>query len=354
MVSTEEHGISFWANTGRIDVQLANGSYQSFFIKVMSRDSGRNMFNAEFESMRAMHDQMPDFVPKPIAWGSYESIPETYFLLSEYREMILELPDPDKFAARLSALHQNSESPNGKFGFHVTTYCGNLPQFTGWENSWETFFAKSMKQALDLEIEAKGYDPEFDRLIPLLFEKVIPRLLRPLESEGRSVKPSLVHGDLWFANSGIDSDTGEPLIFDACCFFAHNECKLPCRQVRDECSKYANIQMSLVSGDLCATGSGSSILRHITHTCRSHRLKRTSTAVSISINCTTSVCTSLREHASKAATEDSTLTYRRCSVTTRRFESSKYTHRTVPDRTWLTKPRRRMLGDLRDLTARYS
>lgn len=224
VVSTEGHGDSFWASTGRIDVELADGSAHSYFIKVISGDTGKNMVHGEFESMSAIHGITPDFAPKPIAWGTYESAPDTHFFLSEYRE-ILDMPDPDKFAARLSALHQNSKSPTGKFGFHMTTHAGNLPQYTGWEDSWEAFFAKSMKQALDLEIKAKGHDPEFDALVPVLFEKVIPRLLRPLESQGRSVKPSLVHGDLWFANSGIDSDNGEPLIFDACCFYAHNECK---------------------------------------------------------------------------------------------------------------------------------
>jgi fructosamine-3-kinase len=135
------------------------------------------------------------------------------------------MPDPHKFTARLAALHQNSKSPNGKFGFPITTYAGNLPQMVEWEESWEAFFTKSMRWALDLEIKAKGYHPEFDVLVPALFDKIIPRLLRPLESDGRSVKPSLVHGDLWYANSGIDVDTDESLIFDACCFYAHNECK---------------------------------------------------------------------------------------------------------------------------------
>ncbi|KAL9122319.1 MAG: hypothetical protein Q9187_001128 [Circinaria calcarea] len=92
-----------------------------------------------------------------------------------------------------------------------------------WEDSWETYFTKSMRWALKLELEAKGPDSEFDVLVPALFDKVIPRLLRPLGSEGRSVRPSLVHGDLWYANCGIDVDTGESLIFDACCFYAHNE-----------------------------------------------------------------------------------------------------------------------------------
>ena len=107
----------------------------------------------------------------------------------------------------------------------MTTYTGNLPQINEWEASWEIYFTKSMRLALELEIKAKGPDPELDKLVPVLFEKVIPRLLRPLESDGRSVKPSLVHGDLWYANSGIDVATGESLIFDACTFYAHNECK---------------------------------------------------------------------------------------------------------------------------------
>lgn len=194
------------------------------------------MVHGEFESMTAIHSLLPDFAPKPIAWGTYQSTPNTHFFLCDYRDMIEEMPDPHKFTARLAALHQNSKSPNGKFGFHVTTYSGNLPQMNEWEDSWETYFAKNMRLALDLEIKAKGYDPEFDVLVPTLFDKVIPRLLRPLESEGRSVKPSLVHGDLWYANSGIDLATDESLVFDACCFYAHNEYEFG--QWRPVCNRF--------------------------------------------------------------------------------------------------------------------
>jgi protein-ribulosamine 3-kinase len=79
---------------------------------------------------------------------------------------------------------------------------------------------------LDLEIKAKGSDPEMEQLLPIIFDRVVPRLLRPLETDGRSVKPSLVHGDLWYANSGLDAESGGSLIFDACCFYAHNECSI--------------------------------------------------------------------------------------------------------------------------------
>ncbi|KAJ5781043.1 hypothetical protein N7457_006203 [Penicillium paradoxum] len=225
ITSTESHGVSFWARTGRIDVLLSDGTPLSFFIKVISNERGLNMTRSEYSSMSTMHNVVPEFVPRPIACGSYRTIPDTHFLLCEFREMTDDMPDPRKFAALLSRLHQSSVSPTGKFGFHITTYAGNLPQYVAWEDSWEIFFSKSMKQALDLEIERKGPSEELDRLSRSLFERVIPRLLRPLESNGRTVKPSLVHGDLWYANAGIDVDNGQTLVFDACSFFAHNECE---------------------------------------------------------------------------------------------------------------------------------
>lgn len=185
------------------------------------------MTKGEFHSMSAIYGVIPEFVPKPIACGTYETIPDTHFFLCEFREMTEDMPDPDEFASRLSKMHQKSVSPTGNFGFHITTYAGNLPQYVAWEDSWETFFAKSMRKALDLEIAVKGTSDELEVLSQALFEKVIPRLLRPLESDGRTVKPSLVHGDLWYANAGIDVENDQPLVFDACCFFAHNECAFP-------------------------------------------------------------------------------------------------------------------------------
>ncbi|KAF5636246.1 kinase-like domain protein [Fusarium tjaetaba] len=203
VTSIETHGVSFWAKTGRIDVLLSDGRPQSFFIKVLSKEIGMNMTKGEFHSMSAIHGVIPEFVPKPIACGTYEDIPDTHFFLCEFRDMTEDMPDPDEFASRLSTMHQKSVSPTGKFGFHITTYAGNLPQYVEWEDSWEMFFAKSMRQTLDLEMSVKGSNTEIEVLSQALFEKVIPRLLRPLESDGRTVKPSLIHGDLWFGDEYV-------------------------------------------------------------------------------------------------------------------------------------------------------
>jgi fructosamine-3-kinase len=55
---------------------------------------------------------------------------------------------------------------------------------------------------------------------------VVPKLLRPLEADGRKVKPCLIHGDLWDGNIGTDAKTGEIYIFDASVYYAHNEMEI--------------------------------------------------------------------------------------------------------------------------------
>jgi hypothetical protein len=157
-----------------------------------------------------------------------------------------------------------------------------------WEDSWETFFAKSMRQALDLEIEKKGPSQELEILSEALFSKVIPRLLRPLERDGRTAKPSLVHGDLWYANSGNDVNTGLPLIFDACCFFAHNECtSRPIIKSDAADPEWTNTSKKTSSGNggLHVIGSGPNTSLHTTLSSRFRLLKRTLKAALICIGC---------------------------------------------------------------------
>ena len=118
-----------------------------------------------------------------------------------------------------------SKSPNGKFGFPVTTFSGNAPQDNSWTDTWEEFFIQAVNHMLRLEEETQGPSEEMRSLGKALVDKVIPRLLRPMEIDGRKVTPCLVHGDLWYGNACRDLQTNTPIIFDACSFYAHNECK---------------------------------------------------------------------------------------------------------------------------------
>lgn len=136
------------------------------------------------------------------------------------------LPSPHKFAQRLARLHQTTTSPNGKYGFPIATLQGLVPQFAEWTDTWEEFFSRSLQNLVRNEEKAQGPDPGMQQLVRATFKKVIPRLLRPLETGGRSIRPCLVHGDTWDSNVATDLDTNNPVIFDSTCIYAHNECKL--------------------------------------------------------------------------------------------------------------------------------
>jgi protein-ribulosamine 3-kinase len=73
--------------------------------------------------------------------------------------------------------------------------------------------------------ETQGSDPEIKDLLEKIIAKVIPPLLRPLETGGRRIVPRLIHGDLYSGNVSVNVGTGAPILYDATCLYAHNECK---------------------------------------------------------------------------------------------------------------------------------
>jgi protein-ribulosamine 3-kinase len=120
-------------------------------------------------------------------------------------------------------MHMRSVSPTGKFGFHVSTCHAKIIQAVDvWDDSWCVVFGRHLGHIIDLASPILRW-PEFDAVSKLVLDKVIPRLLLPLQSDGRVLKPSLVHGDCWDGNTAMDMKTGDAFIFDVCSFYGHNE-----------------------------------------------------------------------------------------------------------------------------------
>ncbi len=155
-----------------------------YFLKVASGGRGRGMVEGEYESMKVVHAVTPDVAPKHLDWGTFKSDPDLHFYLCAFHHLHNELPELKKFCGSLAQLHQDSVSPSGKFGFHVTTYNGNIPQDVRWTDTWEECFVNGTRRDFELEKEARGPNEELEALVSPLFEKVIPRLLRSLESMG--------------------------------------------------------------------------------------------------------------------------------------------------------------------------
>lgn len=159
------------------------------------------------------------------------AFPTIGFLLSFVRPAARQ-----SLAAKLAKLHSTATPiPEGysrpQFGFPVTTCCGDTPQDNSYQESWAKFYAENrLRFILKSAKEKHGADLELQRLVEATISTVVPRLLEDDHLEnGRGVVPRLVHGDLWFGNTGMGSLEGrgaEEVMFDPSAFYAHNEYEL--------------------------------------------------------------------------------------------------------------------------------
>lgn len=169
----------------------------------------------------------PTFVPKPHAWGKLNvESPDTYYFLCDFIEMSDLKPGPQQFATEVARMHQASKSPTGHFGFYCNTVHGNLPLQTTWNPSWMSYFSQLVKGAMVLNKERNGDWKDLEQQVDKLLSHVVPELLGPLEADGRTVKPTLIHSNLWDGNIGLRLENGETCAYDSCVHYAHNEMEI--------------------------------------------------------------------------------------------------------------------------------
>lgn len=177
--------------------------------------------------MLELYNTAPQITPKPYGWGRVASEPCLYFYVCDFIPLTHAMPEPVKLAKVIADLHKTSVSPTGKFGFHLPTYDGWQPQEVGqWDDSWTSCFARLLKGLWELDSKMNGNWAELDAAMETTLAEVIPRLIGILERDGRSIKPCLIHGDLWETNIGTDATTGNIYIFDAAVYYAHNEMEI--------------------------------------------------------------------------------------------------------------------------------
>ncbi|KAG0707514.1 Fructosamine/Ketosamine-3-kinase [Suillus ampliporus] len=203
---------------------IESSSGRKYYAKVGSL-SEREQFLGEAESLRAIHNAAPGLAPQVFtAAGSDGSAAtsERPFFLSEYRD-ITSLTSNHKagevLGMRLATELHEYKSTMG-FGFHVPTFCGATRQDNGWHQTWEECYSAMIGSLLS-KLRNKDRFSELCSKGEQVRSKVIPHLLRPLE-----IEPVLLHGDLWSGNAGIDSSSGQPVIFDPSSYYGHNEADL--------------------------------------------------------------------------------------------------------------------------------
>ncbi|KAH9886627.1 hypothetical protein F4778DRAFT_786724 [Xylariomycetidae sp. FL2044] len=149
----------------------------NYFLKMILHAKSSEIAEGEFVPTRAWHGIVPAHVPAHVGFGECANRPWIHFLLTEFQDMMEEMPSTDEFVAAVARVHTSGTSPNGKFGFSVPTLSGALEHDNTWCDSWEEWFTKSIKAIMQLETQAQGYDEELAQLNEQVLAKVVPHLL---------------------------------------------------------------------------------------------------------------------------------------------------------------------------------
>ena len=182
--------------------------------KLFLKRNDRNKKFLEFEKyclqdLKKYINQKNLVVPEVIA---YKNIKNIEILLIEWIDM--QNFDQKKLGKGLGEMHLNSTESNPKiFGYPVDGFIGITDQKKGWEDNWIDCF-------LNLRII-----PQLSILKSNVLDKeTINKVQEKIKSELLNHKPinTLIHGDLWSGNVGIDK-SGKGVIFDPASWWADNE-----------------------------------------------------------------------------------------------------------------------------------
>jgi len=182
--------------------------------KLFLKRNNRNKKFLKFENyclqnLREFINKKNLLVPEVIA---YKNIKNIEILLIEWIDM--QNFDQKKLGKGLGEMHLNANESNPKiYGYPVEGFIGLTDQKKGWKNNWVDCFLKLriMPQLLLLKSN-------------VLDKKTIKKVQEKIKSELMNHRPinTLVHGDLWSGNIGIE-ESGKGVIFDPASWWADNE-----------------------------------------------------------------------------------------------------------------------------------
>ena len=143
---------------------------------------------------------------------SYLDINNKEILLIEWVEMTMS--NQLKLGRGLAEMHlkSNASNPN-RFGYEVKGFIGLSEQISGWEKDWADCFANLRIKPQIKELKNKNINSNIIKNLILKIQTIL---------NDHSPFISLVHGDLWSGNFGINS-FNKGVIFDPASWWADCE-----------------------------------------------------------------------------------------------------------------------------------
>jgi len=200
---------------------IGSDSGKNYFYKLATEDAaGEEQILGEAESLMLLFSAAPGLAPRLI---SCQKLKIGTVFVSEYierRDRGFVQTDFEVLAKRLAMEVHQYQSEKG-FGFGIPSYCGATRIVHGWFSTWSDCYSSLIGELLS-KLRTKGH-----RYLDLcdkgreIQERAIPAILGAL-----SVRPVLLHGDLWSGNIALDRRSGRPMIYDPASYFGHNEADL--------------------------------------------------------------------------------------------------------------------------------
>ncbi|MDT8283679.1 MAG: fructosamine kinase family protein [Gammaproteobacteria bacterium] len=200
---------------------LTGQNGEKYFVKI-NKSGQQAMFEAEARGLQEIASTAAIRVPQPVCFGDDQ---QQSYIVMEYLEMNRQA-NQSILGEQLAAMHAVTADA---FGWAMDNTIGATPQPNAWMGDWLTFW-REQRLGYQLRLAASnGYGGE----LQVLGERLLVDM--PSLLEGREVRPSMLHGDLWGGNvAGLDvtgsgatrGRQGTPVIFDPALYYGDREADL--------------------------------------------------------------------------------------------------------------------------------
>lgn len=183
---------------------------RDFFVKINNKES-LVKFQAEAYSLQKIKELSTVVCPKVITIGA--SLDKSFLVLEYVRFSKPLNMFWFELGQKLAKMHKTAT--HGQFGWPHDNFIGNTIQPNHWGSNWTTFFSEQrIAWQLQLLSEKSILLGNINHISKICHDALLHH----------SVKPCLVHGDLWLGNTGFTSD--KVMLFDPACYYGDREVDL--------------------------------------------------------------------------------------------------------------------------------